>query len=112
MLVTGECIKPSSRQGHPVKLLPYNPAYQDDSVLCMEPHHGQGISLCVHGEQHLAFVLSLIFPIKLVVVMSASHSMPFVLSNYMYNELVFGILGTDRCILNYGLLLEVTLFSS
>jgi hypothetical protein len=54
--VTGECIKPSSRQGHPVKLLPYNPAYQDDAVLCMEPRHGQGISLRAHGEQHLPFV--------------------------------------------------------
>ncbi|KAM0870513.1 hypothetical protein ACQ4PT_039957 [Festuca glaucescens] len=34
--VTGECIKHSTGQGHPVKLVPYNPAYQDESVLWTE----------------------------------------------------------------------------
>ncbi|EMS66642.1 hypothetical protein TRIUR3_14708 [Triticum urartu] len=35
-MVTGECIKHSTGQGHPVKLVPYNPAYQDESVLWTE----------------------------------------------------------------------------
>ncbi|MCH1923015.1 hypothetical protein L9G15_26750, partial [Shewanella sp. A3A] len=34
--VTGEAIKHSTGQGHPVKLVPYNPEYQDESVLWTE----------------------------------------------------------------------------
>ncbi|KAG2647638.1 hypothetical protein PVAP13_2KG584400 [Panicum virgatum] len=34
--VTGEAIKHSTGQGHPVKLVPYNPDYQDESVLWTE----------------------------------------------------------------------------
>ncbi|RLN34826.1 hypothetical protein C2845_PM03G16580 [Panicum miliaceum] len=34
--VTGEAIKHSAGQGHPVKLVPYNPDYQDESVLWTE----------------------------------------------------------------------------
>jgi hypothetical protein len=34
--VTGEAIKHSTGQGHPVKLVPYNPGYQDESVLWTE----------------------------------------------------------------------------
>ena len=41
--VTGECIKHSTGQGHQVKLVPYNPAYQDESVLWTESRDvGQG----------------------------------------------------------------------
>uniref|UniRef100_A0A0E0CZX0 PH domain-containing protein n=1 Tax=Oryza meridionalis TaxID=40149 RepID=A0A0E0CZX0_9ORYZ len=34
--VTGEAIKHSQGEGHPVKLVPYNPGYQDESVLWTE----------------------------------------------------------------------------
>ncbi|KAJ1297333.1 hypothetical protein BS78_01G367400 [Paspalum vaginatum] len=34
--VTGEAIKHSQGEGHPVKLVPYNPNYQDESVLWTE----------------------------------------------------------------------------
>ncbi|ONM60499.1 hydroxyproline-rich glycoprotein family protein [Zea mays] len=34
--VTGEALKHSTGQGHPVKLVPYNPDYQDESVLWTE----------------------------------------------------------------------------
>jgi hypothetical protein len=34
--VTGEALKHSTGQGHPVKLVPYNPEYQDESVLWTE----------------------------------------------------------------------------